>query len=50
MSEAMSQTFKFVNIAATGAMVDVTDELAPEAAGAAQTDLGNKELGDKKQK
>ena len=35
MSKAMSQTFQFVNIAATGAMVDVTDELAPEAAGAA---------------
>ena len=35
MSEAMSQTFKFVNIAAIGALVDVTDELAPEAAGAA---------------
>ena len=35
MSEAMSQTFKFVNIAASGALVDVTDELAPEAAGAA---------------
>ena len=34
-SEAMSQTCKFVNIAATGALVDVTDELAPEAAGAA---------------